>query len=167
MTGISGLNANISGNLLNGLSKNNSTTATNSSPKVSAQLEVVNQSQKDSLTLMLSEIRLSMTQSLLDEDFSFSPLESLAPSFFDLTANNDASVFQTNSGLSQSALSSDSLGQVLDSLSPALDLMKTMEAMNLSPNNPEQIRSLIQTLESNHAAEFSSDSPGSILDLLA
>jgi hypothetical protein len=167
MTGISGLNANIPGNPLNSPSKNNSTTSKNSSSVVSAQATAAIQDQKDSLTLMLSEIRLSMAQSLLDGDFSFSPLESFAPSFFDLTATNEASVFQTSSGLSQSVLSSDSLGQVLDSLSPALDLMKTMEAMNLSPSNPDQVRSLILTLESNHSAEFSSGSPGSILDLLA
>jgi hypothetical protein len=42
-----------------------------------------------------------------------------------------------------------------------------MEGMNLSPNNPDQVQALIQTLESNHAEEFAPDSPGSILDLLA
>jgi hypothetical protein len=76
-------------------------------------------------------------------------------------------MFQANPGMSQSILSSDSLGQALDSLSPALELMKTMEGMNLSPNNPDQVQALIQTLESNHAEEFAPDSPGSILDLLA
>jgi len=116
---------------------------------------------------MLSEIRLSMVQSLFDEDFSFSPLESLTASLYDSQAITEASVFQANPGMSQSVLSSDSLGQALDSLSPALDLMKTMEGMNLSPNNPDQVQALIQTLESNHAEQFATGSPGSILDLLA
>jgi hypothetical protein len=114
--------------------------------------------------MMFSEIRLSMVQSLFDEDFSFSPLESLTTSLYDTQAITEASMFQANPGMSQSVLSSDSLGQALDSLSPALELMKTMEGMNLSTNNPDQVRALIQTLESNHADEFSS---GSMLDLLA
>ncbi len=117
--------------------------------------------------MMLSEIRLSMLQSLFDEEFSFSPLESLTASLYDSQAITEASVFQANPGMSQSDFSSDSLGQVLDSLSPALDLMNTMEGMNLSPNNPDQVRALVQTLESNHADEFAPGSPGSILDLLA
>jgi hypothetical protein len=167
MTGVSGLNANTPGNLLNGLSKNNSTTSKNSSSIVSSQPTAAQQSQKDSLTMMLSEIRLSMVQSLFDDDFSFSPLESLTTSLYDTQAITEASVFQANPGMSQSVLSSDSLGQALDSLSPALELMKTMEGMNLSPNNPDQVQALIQTLESNHAEEFAPDAPGSILDLLA
>jgi hypothetical protein len=164
MTGVSGLNVNIPGNLLGGLSKNNSTTSKNSSSIVSSQPAAAQQSQKDSLTMMLSEIRLSMVQSLFDDDFSFAPLESLTTSLYDTQAITEASVFQANPGLSQSVLGSDSLGQALDSLSPALELMKTMEGMNLSTNNPDQVRALIQTLESNHTDEFSS---GSMLDLLA
>jgi hypothetical protein len=167
MTGVSGLNANIPGNLSSGLSKKNSTTSNNASSIVSAQPTAAQQRQKDSLTMMLSEIRLSMVQSLFDEDFSFSPLESLTTSLYDSQAITEASMFQANPGMSQSILSSDSLGQALDSLSPALELMKTMEGMNLSPNNPDQVQALIQTLESNHAEEFAPDSPGSILDLLA
>jgi len=108
-----------------------------------------------------------MAQSLLNQEFSVSPLESLNTSLCDLQAIREAGVFQWSPDLSQSVFSSDSLGQVLESLNPAKDLLNIMEHTSLAQRTPELIQSIRHSLEPRYTDAISYNSPGSLLDLRA
>jgi hypothetical protein len=164
MSGVSGPSLNMLGNLSGGLSQSSSTISKSVSTRAAT---AASKNQQDSLTILLSEVRLSMAQSLFDQDFSFSPLESLTASLNDMQAMNEAGMFQTGSDLSQSIFSSDSLSQAIESLNPAKDLLNIMEQTILAQRNPELIQSIQQSLEPNYTDAMSSDSPGSLLDLRA
>lgn len=162
MVGVSGLNTNMLGNVSGGISKSSSIASKSVSTRESTASAAASKNQQDSLTILLSEVRLSMAQSLLDEDFSFSPLESLTTSLYDLQAANEARVSQANPG---SILSSNSLDQALESLNPAKDLLNAMEQTNLAQRNPELLQSILQSLEPDYANTVP-NSPGSLFDLL-
>jgi len=164
MSGVSGLPSIMLRNLSGGLSQSSSTTSKSVSTRAST---AASKNQQNSLTILLSEVRLSMAQSLFGEGSSFSPLESLTASLHDMQAMNKAGMFQTGSDLSQSVFSSGSLSQALESLNPAKDLLNILEQTTLAQRNPELIQSIQQSLEPNYTDVMSSDSHDSLLDLLA
>ncbi len=167
MIGISGLHSNMLDALSGGSSQNNSTPSKRVSAHASTPSSAVSKSRQDSFTMLLSEVRLSMAQSLLNEEFSVSPLESLNTSLCDLQAIREAGVFQSRPDLFQSVFSSDSLGQVLESLNPAKDLLNIMEHTSLAQRNPELIQSIRHSLEPLYTDAIPYNSPGSLLDLRA
>jgi hypothetical protein len=167
MIGISGLHSNMLDALSGGPSQNNSKPSKTVSAHASTSSTAMSKSQQESFTMLLSEVRLSMAQSLLDEEFSVSPLESLNASLYDLQAIRGARVFQSRPDLSQSVFSSDSVGRVLESLNPAKDLLNIMEHTSLAQRNPELIQSIIHSQEPRYTDSISYNSPGSLLDLRA
>lgn len=164
MSGVSGLPSVMLRNLPGGLSQSSSANSKSVSTRAST---AASKNQQDSLTILLSEVRFSMVQSLFGEGSSFSPLESLTASLNDMQAKNEAGMFQTGSDLSQCVFSSGSLSQALESLNPAKDLLNIMEQTTLAQRNPELIQSIQKSLEPNYTDVMSSDSHDSLLDLIA
>jgi hypothetical protein len=167
MIGISGLHSNVLDALPGGSSQNNSTPSKHVSARASTSSSAMSKSRQEAFTMLLSEVRLSMAQSLLNEEFSASSLESLNASLCDLQSIREAGVFQSSPDLSQSVFSSDSLGQILESLNPAKDLLNIMEHTSLAQRNPELIQSIRHSLEPRYTDAMSYNSPGSLLDLRA
>ena len=153
MTGVTGLNMRSVGNLSGSRSQVYSTTSVTASPAASTERAAAQKSRKDSLTMMISEIRLSMVQSLFDGSFSCSPLTSLTESLDNVQAVNASWVFQDDS---DTVLGSDALGKALESVNPAKKLMGAMEQTELAQRNPELVQTILQSLE-----------PGSVLNVLA
>jgi len=182
MSSISGLNTSNIYNLLS--SSQNSSQTSNSTTSKSATVSQPASSSSNNLQDMVSQILMQSSESLIQSLFEPSSSQNFAgilETSATLNAVTKTNLFTSNpqlaeallgetlpsSPLETTATSPDSSSQSTASSDIASNLLQAIEQTYPSQTTTDLTQSLLQILQPNNTATTSSNSPGSILDLIA